>query len=450
VKLLEFAVTGYKNLTREIRLTDLGRVNVIHGDNNVGKSNLLESLHLFFALLGRGVGERLPLGPENEARISEPLLQQLTEHRFGDIFNLRGVSPGLGTIHLEGVFAVSREDLARADIKPLLPTDRVTIAIDLQREYGRSELRLVVTRFQFGDGPDAPDAARKTLSDPRQRFVHSFALFLTRNQLVHDTQGRPAFTLIEENRRLRGYPEPPTPSVFSPQMLLDLLDASTSTDPAQIARWKLLKELVKHHLPPFDEGELLVAFDRHQGLGFLMHEESNATRMRHHQLGSGVQQALSLLGLLVTTPAGLVGIEEPECNLRYSLQLRLREAFDALTRQGEDPKQLFLTSHSPAFETESHFYGMRLVDGVPVVERRPVEDVAEFVGLGDAPPRGRGKRSYVTSDGLVEVPPFVLEDLDLRGGGRVFFATRNDGHVEMLSHAQFMEILRAGEGDDRG
>lgn len=57
MKLLEFAVTGYKNLAREIRLTDLGRVNVIHGDNNVGKSNLLESLHLFFALLGRGVAE---------------------------------------------------------------------------------------------------------------------------------------------------------------------------------------------------------------------------------------------------------------------------------------------------------------------------------------------------------------------------------------------------------
>ena len=60
--LLSFSVAGYKNLIDEVRLDVLGPINVVHGDNNIGKSNLLEAVHLFFRLLSRDVsGVNLPL-----------------------------------------------------------------------------------------------------------------------------------------------------------------------------------------------------------------------------------------------------------------------------------------------------------------------------------------------------------------------------------------------------
>lgn len=450
MKLLEFAVTGYKNLSREVRLTDLGRINVIHGDNNVGKSNVLEALQLFFALLGRDVENGLPLGPNKVAWMMERRLLELTEHRIGEIFDMRG--PLAATIRLEAKFSVSEAAFNRAGILPVLPTDRVTIVLELAREYGRPDLRISVSRFQFND---VRDAAIEEFTAAEAGFAQRLALLLARNQLMHDPVGRPAFALIEENRRVRGrrerLGEGSASAILSPTMLLNLWDASVSADPSQIGRWKLLKDLAKKHLPPFQSGDLLVTFDRSQDSAFVVHEGAGDIRLRHHLLGTGVQQVLSLLGLLLTTDARWVAIEEPECNLRYTLQLRLREALDTLTRDERGPGQLFVTSHSPAFETEAYFYAMRLdAEGVPVIERRPKRDARMFVAFdAEVPPaEGRGEVSWVSSEGLVLVPPRLRPRLEVQNGGEVAFLTNHSsGRVEILSEREFLDVLGPAEED---
>jgi predicted ATPase len=52
MKIERFEVKGFKNLRQNVVLDDLAGVNVIHGENNVGKSNLLQAMDLFFWLLG--------------------------------------------------------------------------------------------------------------------------------------------------------------------------------------------------------------------------------------------------------------------------------------------------------------------------------------------------------------------------------------------------------------
>lgn len=240
-------------------------------------------------------------------------------------------------------------------------------------------------------------------------------------------------------------------AILSPTMLLNLWDASVSADPAQIGRWKLLKELVKKHLPPFHSGDLLVTFDRSQDSAFMVHEGVGDIRLRHHLLGTGVQQVLSLLGLLLTTDARWVAIEEPECNLRYTLQLRLREALDTLTRDERGPRQLFVTSHSPAFETEAYFYAMRLdAEGVPMIERRPTRDARMFVAFdAEVPPAaGLGEVSWVSSEGLVLVPPRLRSRLEVQNGGEVAFLTNHSsGRIEILSQREFLDVLGPAEED---
>src|SRR5580704_3459634 len=54
MRLASFKVRGFKNLTRELVLDELGPVNVLHGPNNVGKSNVLQAMQLFFRLLRLG------------------------------------------------------------------------------------------------------------------------------------------------------------------------------------------------------------------------------------------------------------------------------------------------------------------------------------------------------------------------------------------------------------
>lgn len=48
VLLEQFEVSGFKNLTQPIIFGPLGQINVIHGPNNVGKSNLLQAIDLSF------------------------------------------------------------------------------------------------------------------------------------------------------------------------------------------------------------------------------------------------------------------------------------------------------------------------------------------------------------------------------------------------------------------
>src|SRR4051812_8971204 len=51
MRLRRFSVSGYKNLRQPVTLDGLGPINLIHGANNVGKSNLLQAMALFFRCL---------------------------------------------------------------------------------------------------------------------------------------------------------------------------------------------------------------------------------------------------------------------------------------------------------------------------------------------------------------------------------------------------------------
>jgi AAA15 family ATPase/GTPase len=53
MQLKSFAVKGYKNFKQEISLEQMGSICVIHGENNVGKSNVLEAMQLFFQIVGQ-------------------------------------------------------------------------------------------------------------------------------------------------------------------------------------------------------------------------------------------------------------------------------------------------------------------------------------------------------------------------------------------------------------
>lgn len=445
MRLVEFAVTGYKNLAREVRLRELGRINVLHGDNNVGKSNLLEAINLFFALLDRGEKHGLPIDIDTEGTISDDWLRTRTGHQIADIFDLRG--PPAATISLEATFSITAQELRSAGIKPLVSADPLVIAIEIERVYGRPELRFSVPLIRFGDGTVAYNN-----TEPRLDFALQLADYIARNPLVHAAHGRPAFALVEENRRIRGRGEVPTMSILPPSLLLALWDASTSTDPQQAGRWKLMQELVKKHLPPFHQGDLLIAFDRHRNEAFAILEETGTNvRLRHHLLGTGVQQVLAVLGTLLTSDARWVAIEEPECNLRYELQLRLREALHDLASDPRGPAQLFITSHSPAFETEAFFYAMRFdADGAPTVERRPAREARAFVGIDAlAPPVDhKGEVAWVSSDGLVVVPPRLRPRLEVESGGEVAFLTNEEtGRVEVLSEREFLDLLGPDEDE---
>jgi hypothetical protein len=106
-------------------------------------------------------------------------------------------------------------------------------------------------------------------------------------------------------------------------------------------------------------------------------------RISIDMLGSGIQQVVALIARLLISNATFVAIEEPELNLRYTLQLRLREIFHEIVKAPVGPRQIFLTSHSPAFEFGEHFYAMSAGNNGPTVKRLPIK-TAHFFTEHDA------------------------------------------------------------------
>jgi len=70
---------------------------------------------------------------------------------------------------------------------------------------------------------------------------------------------------------------------------------------------------------------------------------------------------------LLVSDADFIAIEEPELNLRFSLQLRLRDILEEIVKAPVGPQQIFLTSHSPALKFGKHFYAMKVTDEGPII-----------------------------------------------------------------------------------
>lgn len=442
MRFLWFEVQGYKNLRAPLRLTDIGRINVLHGDNNVGKSNLLEAIGLFFVLVrafredargGPSLGERYALRPPSDAtqangtaaRTTARSLGYFAEHGFpaNEIFNFKQKQP----IELRTCLELEPHDLEASDP----PWIAAPIEVGFHLERRDQDLQLTLTRLIRLDGADISPSAEDT-----ERVLERIGVRL------RDGTTYPRFALVRTDRTIVTALTPTAEASASREPLprelgLTMYDAEESKDPRfgrLLASLEAIRDLV-------GEGQWRAHYDRRADRADLRFDGEPLRLM-----GSGVQQIVNLAARLLLTGADIIAIEEPELNLRYSVQLRLRDVMNGLVRGGDGPSQLLLTSHSPAFELESTFYALTRGAEGPHVKARPSTEARDFtIPEMQMPPKGaRAPLSYVTTDGLVQVPEEMRTALHLEHGGGVFFVLeKDDEHCRMLTDAQFWDLFEA-------
>ncbi len=427
VKLQQFEVKGYKNLTRTVTFGPLGRINVIHGENNVGKSNLLQAMDLYFRLL------ELEHSRSTRARVKPPVFNQLG-HPIDEIFNFANLAP----LEMGGTFCFTAEQQKRFGLEPLgVETVEIYIQASLQAEG-------VTVRI----GP--------VTSGMTGNMLRQILTFLSKTRLLQAGKTSNRFVLLGVDRRLMIEDTTPANLRIVPQALRDaLFDAKESREAVIARRWELFVEAMKQFEPILGPGWFSTSFDRPNNRADLVLDRGDV-RIPVDLLGSGVQQIVALLGQLLLTPATLVGIEEPELNLRYTLQKQLLGALQEIVASEYGPGQLFLSSHSPAFEAEEHFFGMEIEDGAPVLTRRPRALARTYTGTRDEEdlyPEMHARRSepacYVSSEGLVMLPENVRKALRVEhGGGVSFIPNKETGRLEMWTTDQVERWLIGDDGDD--
>ena len=444
MRLKSFEVEGFKNLTAKVTLDDLGAVNVLHGENNVGKSNLLQAIGVFFRCLGLLAAQGNTLPTEARQRVTGmsaavqerrlnvtafPLAREALhglELEPSDLFHVtRPVK-----VTLSGVVSITREDLELAGVG--LPGIAGDAAISIELGWTGRSANIQLTRLLREGGPDVTGYAAPAEVDNALQLIGLAA----RN--FRATAPSDRFAVVGVRRDADA------------ELALAMYDARESTDLAVSKRWKAFVEGMREFEDITGKGEFVVVYNRAASKAMLLFETDTA-RIPLRLQGTGVQQLAALVGHLLMTNATIVAIEEPELNLRYTLQIRLREVLRQLVGSPGGPSQLFLSSHSPAFEVGDTFYAMRSTPQGPVVETRPVADAAQFTEQAVAvPPDGRAPLSYVTGEGLVKVPDGIRKELHIEhGGGVVFWKREKAPYVEVLTNDQFLSKLH-GEGADGG
>lgn len=448
-----FEVQGYKNIATPLRLTNLGPINIIHGDNNVGKSNLLESLGFFFVLLrtlaedGPKLVERYELGVQKST--SEPGATIRTHGFFAE----RGFATDETFHYVEPAPITLRALITFADTE--CPSNAPSwvnnaVLLGLRAELLTNSVAIRLIEFQSADGTDLTHDTTNT----GEKNVSSLRiLFDVMNQQTGSLSRGPRYALIRADRSILSEaadafvkPEPFTGREPLPADLAQALyDAEGGKDIAKKGQFKRFMDSLEVFRDIIGPGQWRMWYDRDtERFDLRLMVDNGYLPLR--AMGSGIQQIVNLVARIVMSEADIVAIEEPELNLRYVAQLRFREILTRLTKEGL-LKQVFLTSHSPAFEMAPMFHLLTRTPNGPNVELRNAEQAARFVNPDvELPPKdAKAPISYVTTEGLVRLPTNIREKLVLLNGGGVVFVEAKDGFIRMLTDDQFADLFESSE-----
>jgi hypothetical protein len=348
------------------------------------------------------------------------------------MFNLGEPQP----IELVGDVEVTQADWVRAGVQGSeYASQRVHLRV-LRSQHGSVAIHLLSHAatpnawFNFRSFTNLVSASFTTRADVR---AHGFILLDVFRRVA-------GVDVAEDATKLR--------RTVTDDLLLALYDAKESVEPGVFQRWELFERAMNSLGPIIGDGRFVITYNRQMGRAILA-VQRGALRIPIETMGSGVQQIAALVARVLLANSAIVAVEEPELNLRYEMQLRVRDMLRDIVASGVGPQQILVTSHSPAFEAGAHFYGMRLTDEGPVVERRPTSEAAAYLQLGAvSPPMQGGAWGYVSSEGLLRLSDEVRAELGVtQGGGVVVLKREGHPYVEVLSNEQFLGLLH-GEKDE--
>jgi hypothetical protein len=177
--------------------------------------------------------------------------------------------------------------------------------------------------------------------------------------------------------------------------------------------------------PPFALGALVPVAA--PGEPYDLQVETRERSIPIDQLGSGIQQLALLGGMIALSQSWIVAIEEPEINLSWPTQEKLKHILRKMVQDtANPPAQLFLSSHSPVFEFYERFFRVDMEDGKTKVtsssnERR--DELFTTVSEGRGTMIREGKTVSYENGGVrlrtanvVVLPDHVIEALGISEG----------------------------------
>ncbi|MFP2897796.1 AAA family ATPase [Corallococcus sp. 4LFB] len=151
----------------------------------------------------------------------------------------------------------------------------------------------------------------------------------------------------------------------------------------------------------------------------LTFEERGKSVLSLKELSSGEQQLVRLCAVTTLSAGAILAIQEPELSLDVSNQNLLREILRSQVHEGLQD-QIIIESHVPTFDGPSVVQFSRTPSGQTQVTRAPSTNASHRALAQEAKAMGAEER-WVTRDGYTRIPELMRQDLQLTGGGQLWF-----------------------------
>ena len=413
-RFVRLQVEGYRSFGAPILLDNLGRIVVLYGLNNAGKTNLLRAIELVARLIDQPLRRLLDDTPENQEMFFKRTGQEPWMFAQGrpEIVRLEvGIAPGDHRVGFE-IARIGSRIRTRLALWTSDGEDYGTPALSLRRRHIES-LR-----------EDAPDA---DIEDDLTRFEarwdalrHAVRTAWSGSWLPISDKVRAAFVQLgrvpDLARRARGQRARDTfaeVTIGLPEGSLQDLSVplpSEDMDP--------LRSRVREDVAWVSPGSLLPL----------------------DHLGSGAQAIFGLLASLALADAPIILIDEPEQHLNVLQQDGILRALRA-SLEGTGLGQIFIATHSVKFaKADLGLWQLqRGSEGAEAVRVTPPM-LRPYEVRGVEGPRAEDT-SLVAHDGSVELPEYVREGLHIEPGQFVYFVKDGENGYRIVSAAQMKQAL---------
>ena len=387
------AIRNYKSIASlSISLNDR-RFVIIEGENDVGKSNIVEAVELAFSALPQQLGFAaglpgpIPWALSDWPRAWDPL-------RGDPCFRYASTE---FEVDLSVVFS---------------PGDRLQdgSGVPLQgATFGLTWVR---------SGPDGPPPKIALRSFQLDKKAPTVPLLVSLSQLFAED----AYRLVAPSRLNWGAFQTPDSSErgfrwHGNNLAALLFRYKNHPSLAVQERFELMRGLLD--CGPLGFGKLNVAVDDKNRLR--VRTMQNGAELDIESRSTGIQQFVSLLALALCHRGRILAIEEPELNLSRPSQRLLWQTLRSLVDEHGCLDQIFITSHSGIFEEEADCFVATRENGATAVREAPKREV---VG-------GDYEELKVERDAVVRLPEAVQKRLLVSGKEHdyVFLAPHPHGYV---------------------
>lgn len=371
MRIEQFRVSEFANFSQPVAWGPLKEINLLYGENNVGKSNLLRAVELYFHLLG--VGEAVTKSQRQIVDAPSAELSALFDASFP---RLRGTEPRPLVFQVE--WSLTEEDLRESGLFPDHPCWRVETFLEATPTGRSVDLRILRWALEGNDVAQLEKDTHPALVGFAQQLRR---LLADARPFQFELPVLPVARLGNSN-------------ALFPQDLRDaLFDARQSVAPEARRRWTLFAELAGTLAKEVGPGAWETTFSRADQSADLVYLNGDQV-ITLEELGSGIQRVAALLAELCLCSERWVLLEEPEWRLSPALQARLVRLSRRVLDANVGPRQLFVTTHSPTLAAQGEAFSVERDGEVPKVIAKPwdlsaglaiddEEEIASTPELGD-------------------------------------------------------------------